>query len=182
MSSAAVIGTAEPVSRVRWPAIIAGAIAAAGVSFTLHAFAAGIGLSVASTAPTWRDTSWGLWALSGIYLVFVALCAFAVGGYIAGRMRAPLSMDAVEVEGSDGMHGLVTWALAVVITAVMALGVAATATPALSPSGGSAGASQSVAGENIIASELDELFRSPQPIPDREYRRAEAARILLKSS
>jgi len=29
---------------------------------------------------------------------------------------------------------------------------------------------------------LDELFRSPRPIPDREYRRAEAARILLKSS
>jgi hypothetical protein len=182
MSSSAVIVPAEPVSRIRWPAIFAGAIAASGVSLALHAFAAGIGLSVASTAPTWRDSSAALWWLSGIYLVFVALCAFAVGGYIAGRMRAPLSMDAVEVEGSDGMHGLVTWALAVVITAVMALGVAATATPALSPSGGSAGASQSVAGENIIASELDELFRSPQPIPDREYRRAEAARILLKSS
>jgi hypothetical protein len=137
-------------------------------------------LSVASTAPTWRDSSATLWWLSGLYLVFAALCAFAVGGYIAGRMRAPLSVDAVEVEGSDGMHGLVTWALAVVITAIMALGVAATATPALSPSGG--GASQSVAGETIIASELDELFRSPQPIPDREYRRAEAARILLRSS
>jgi hypothetical protein len=43
-------------------------------------------------------------------------------------------------------------------------------------------ASQSVAGESTIATELDELFRSTQPIPDREYRRAEAARILLKSS
>jgi len=182
MSSAAVIGTAEPVSRVRWPAIIAGAIAAAGVSFTLHAFAAGIGLSVASTAPTWRDTSWGLWALSGIYLVFAALCAFAVGGYIAGRMRARVSADSGEIEGSDGMHGLITWALAVVIAAVLALGVAVTTSRALAPSGGSTGASQSVAGENIIASELDELFRSPHPIADREYRRAEAARILLKSS
>ena len=29
---------------------------------------------------------------------------------------------------------------------------------------------------------MDELFRSTRPIPDREYRRAEAARILLKSS
>jgi len=182
MSGAAVVIPAEPVSRIRWPAIIAGAVAAAGVSLTLHAFAAGIGLSVASTAPTWRDSSSALWWLSGIYLLFTALCAFAVGGYIAGRMRLPLNADSLEVEGSDGMHGLITWGLAVVITAMMALGVAATATPALSPSGGSAGASQSVAGENIIASELDELFRSNHPIPDREYRRAEAARILLKSS
>jgi len=182
MSSSAVILPAEPVSRIRWPAIFAGAVAAAGVSLVLHAFAAGIGLSVASTAPTWRDSSPVLWWLSGIYLVFAALCAFAVGGYIAGRMRTPLNTDAAEIEGSDGMHGLITWGLAVVIAAVMALGVAATATPALSPSGGSAGASASVAGENIIASELDELFRSSQPIADREYRRAEAARILLKSS
>lgn len=180
MSSSAVIVPAEPISRIRWPAIFAGAIAAAGVSFALHAFAAGIGLSVASTAPTWRDSSAALWWLSGIYLIFAALCAFAVGGYIAGRMHTPLNTDAAEIEGSDGMHGLITWGLAVVIAAVMALGVAATATPALSPSGG--GASQSVAGENIIASELDELFRSSQPIPDREYRRAEAARILLKAS
>lgn len=182
MSSAAIVASAEPVSRIRWPAIIAGAIAAAGVSFTLHAFATGIGLSIASTAPTWRDSSPALWWLSGIYLVFTALCAFAVGGYVAGRMRTPLNVDAAEVENSDGMHGLITWGLAVVITAIMALGVAATATPALSPSGGSTGASQSVAGENIIASELDELFRSSHPIPDREYRRAEAARILLKSA
>jgi hypothetical protein len=179
MSSPAVILPAEPVSRIRWPAIIAGAVAAAGVSLTLHAFAAGIGLSVASSAPTWRDSSAMLWWLSGIYLIFATLCAFGVGGYIAGRMRTPLNTTAAEIEGSDGMHGLITWGLAVVIAAVMALGVAATATPALSPSGG---ASQSVAGENIIASELDELFRANHPIADREYRRAEAARILLKSS
>lgn len=179
MSSPALVVATEPVSRIRWPAIFAGATAAAGVSFALHAFAAGIGLSVASTAPTWRDSSPMLWWLAGIYLVFASLCAFAVGGYIAGRMHTPLNTDAVEIEGSDGMHGLITWGLAVVIAALMALGIAATATPALSTSGG---ASQSVAGENIIASELDELFRSSQPIADREYRRAEAARILLKSS
>ena len=182
MSGAAVVIPAEPASRIRWPAIIAGAVAAAGVSFTLHAFATGIGLSVLSTAPTWRDSSSALWWLSGIYLLFTALYAFAVGGYIAGRMRTPLSANTAEVEGSDGMHGLITWGLAVVLTAILALGVAATAAPALSPSGGSTGASQSVAGENIIASELDELFRSSHPIADREYRRAEAARILLKAS
>ena len=87
MSSSAVIVPAEPVSRIRWPAIIAGAVAAAGVSFALHAFAAGIGLSVASTAPTWRDSSAVLWWLSGIYLIFAALCAFAVGGWEGGEIN-----------------------------------------------------------------------------------------------
>ena len=177
---------AEPVVRpglrIEWPAIFAGAIGAAGVSFALHAFAIGIGLAVASTAPTWRDSSAALWFLSGLYLLFVALAAFAFGGYIAGRMRAPLGMAAREAEFVDGMHGLVTWALAIVFTAVIALGVAATAAPAAAPGGGRAGAAQSVAGENIIASELDELFWSDRPIPDLTYRRAEAARILLKSS
>jgi len=170
------------VALIQWPAVIAGAIAAAGVSLTLHAFAAGIGLAVLSTAPTWRDASIALWLLSGIYLLFTALAAFAVGGYIAGRMRASLGLDTVEVEFRDGIHGLITWALAVVLTALMALGVAATAMPVTTGGGGGAGSAQSVAGENIIASELDELFRTDRNVPDIGYRRAEAARILLKAS
>ena len=45
-------------------------------------------------------------------------------------------------------------------------------------------AATSVAGENIIASELDELFRTDRKLDDADfaYRRSEAARILLKSS
>jgi hypothetical protein len=169
-------------SHFQWPAIFGGAVAAAGVSFTLHAFATGIGLSVLSTAPTWRDSTAIYWFLSGLYLLFVALSSFAVGGYVAGRMRAPLNIATAEMEFRDGMHGLVTWGLAIVMTALLALGVAATASTTLGTSGGSAGAAQSVAGENIIASELDELFRSDRSLPDLTYRRSEAARILLKSS
>jgi hypothetical protein len=165
---------------MQWPAVFAGAITAAGVSFTLHAFAAGIGLAVLSTAPTWRESSSGLWLLSGIYLLFTALAAFAVGGYVAGRTRAALRLDTVETEFRDGIHGLVTWALAVVLTALMALGVAATAMPAAVTGG--AGGAQSVAGEAIVASELDALFRTDRTVPDMNYRRAEAARILLKAS
>jgi hypothetical protein len=180
----AVADLAQPVriSHFQWPAIFAGAIAAAGLSFTLHAFALGIGLSVASTSPTWRDSSVVFWLLTGIYLLFVALTSFALGGYIAGRMRTPLNLDPIEVEFRDGVHGLVTWGLAIIMSAVLALGVAAIGTKALAPSGGSSGAAESVAGENIIASELDDLFRSDHLPADISYRRAEAARILLKSS
>jgi len=182
MSAAADLAVPLRSSHFQWPAIFAGAIAAAGLSFTLHAFALGIGLSVASTAPTWRDSSPTFWLLTGIYFLFVALASFALGGYVAGRMRSPLNLDTAEMEFRDGMHGLVTWGLAIIMTAILALGVAATGSRALAPSGGSTGAAQSVAGENIIASELDELFRADRLPPDISYRRAEAARILLKSS
>jgi hypothetical protein len=169
-------------SHFQWPAIFAGAVAAAGLSFTLHSFAAGIGLSMLSTAPTWRDSTPINWIVSGLYLLFVALSAFAAGGYISGRMRSPLKIDTAEMEFRDGMHGLVTWGLAILITAVFALGASGVASTAVAPSGASAGAAQSVAGENIIASELDELFRTERLPADLTYRRAEAARILLKSS
>jgi len=170
----------RPARQIHWPAIIAGAIAAEGVSLTLTAFAAGIGLSVSSTAPTWRDSSSWLWLLSGIYLLFVALCSFGVGGYIAGRMRAPLSLGGREMEFRDGIHGLITWGLAAVMAAILALGFAATAVPTLAVS--AAGHGASVTGESLLASELDELFRSNRNIADIAYRRAEASRILLKSS
>jgi hypothetical protein len=173
---------AIPRPHLQWSAIFAGAITAAGAAFTLHAFATGIGLSVASTAPTWRDSSALYWILAGVYLLFVAVVAFSVGGYVAGRMRAPLNIDAVDTEFRDGMHGLITWGLAILLTAGLALGTAATTAPAVAPSGGSTGAAQSIAGENIIASELDELFRTDKVIENLTYRRAEAARILLKSS
>lgn len=172
-------------SVVQWPAVIAGAIAAAGISFTLLAFGAGIGLSVASTAPSWRDSSPWLWVLSGLFLVLVALCAFGFGGYIAGRMRASYrTLTMPETEFRDGVHGIITWGLAILLTAMLGLMGAAVLSPAAAPSGGPAGPAASVAGENIIASELDELFRTDRNISDANiaYRRAEAARILLKSS
>lgn len=170
---------------IDWRAIIAGAVVAAGISVTLVAFGSAIGLSIASTAPTWRDSSAWLWTLSGIYLVFVALCSFGFGGYVAGRMRSRLRpVVTEEIEFRDGMHGLVTWGLAILIGAVIAVAGASAASRAIAPSAGAAGAASSVASENIVASELDELFRTDRPLTDADftYRRAEAGRILLKSS
>ena len=171
---------ARPFGYIQWPAIFAGAVGAAGLSFALHAFAAGIGLSVASATPTWRESSAWLSLISGLYLLFVALMAFGLGGYIAGRMRTPLNVATAETEFRDGIHGLITWGLAVVLTAMFALGAAGVAALAAAPSTGNP--SQSAAGESVIALELDELFRSDRAIANLTYRRAEAARILLKAS
>jgi hypothetical protein len=45
----------------------------------LHSFAVAIGLAVSSTAPTWRDASFALVALSGLYLVLSALISSLEG-------------------------------------------------------------------------------------------------------
>src|SRR5215470_9284356 len=76
-----------PATTIPWGQIIAGAIVAAAVSSVLLAFGSAIGLAVVSTSPSWRDTSIVLSLVSGLFLVFAALCAFGIGGYIAGRLR-----------------------------------------------------------------------------------------------
>jgi hypothetical protein len=100
------------------------------------------------------------------------------------RRRASL-LSTDELEFSDGMHGIVMWALAILLTAVLGLAGAALAAPLAAPGGSPAGPAASVAGENIIASELDDLLRTDSRTFNADtmaYRRAEAARILLKSS
>ncbi len=167
-------------SHFQWPAIFGGAVVAAGTSLTLNAFGAGIGLSVISGASSWRESSAVTWLVAGVFLLFVALISFAVGGYVAGRMRERLNIDPAETEFRDGMHGLATWGVAIVLGALLTLGAAAAAASAGAPSGPNA--SRSVAGESIIATELDQLFRTDKVIDDLSYRRSEAARILLTSS
>lgn len=169
---------------VDWRAVWAGSVVAAGISFTLLAFGSAIGLSIASSAPTWRESSPWFWLLSGVYLVFIALCSFGFGGYIAGRMRTPsLALNVQEAEFRDSMHGLCTWGLSILIAAVLALGGLSASARLAAPSGGAAGPGASVVGEAAIAPEIDALFRTYRPMPadNIEYRRAEAARILLKS-
>ena len=78
--------TEEIFSYVHWGAIIVGALTAGALAFVMHSFAVAIGLAVSSTAPTWRDASLALVALSGLYLVLVALISYGVGGYVTGRL------------------------------------------------------------------------------------------------
>jgi hypothetical protein len=180
----AAVSVDEQVDYVQWGPAIAGALAAAALAFVLHAFAIAIGLAVSSTAPTWRDSSVALQLLSGLYLVLVTIAAFGVGGYLAGRMRAPLAGADDEVEFRDGTHGLLVWAIAIVLTAVMTWTAAQSLTRLAVPSGVPTGTAQSLAGENIIAYDLDRLFRAerrPQNA-DLTYARSEAARILLTSA
>jgi hypothetical protein len=178
-----VVGVVEEApARVEWGPVIAGAIAAAALAFVLHAFAAGIGIAVSSTAPTSRDASIALVLLSGLYLLLAAFASYGFGAYVAARLRRRRAATAEDGSFSDGMHGIMVWALATLLTAILAVAVAGFSTRLAAPAG-IAGSSQSVAGENIIALDLDRLFRADRrPQTDMAYARAEAARILLTAS
>jgi hypothetical protein len=182
-TSAAPVAVEGPVN-IYWGGIIAGAICAAALASVLHAFAGAVGISLSSTAPTWRDSSTALTLLTGLYLILVALASYSFGAYVAARMRAPLANAGEATEFQDGINGLLVWALATLLAGLIALAVAQAATRLSTPSVGSA--ETSVAGENIVAYDLDRLFRSDRRPAGFEgnigYSRAEAARILLTAS
>lgn len=164
---------------LQWSPIIAGALAASALSLILVSFATALGLGVASAAPTWRDASFALWLLSGIYLIFQALISFGCGGYFAGRVRSPYLSATEDIETRDGLHGVASWALAVLIGAVLAVLVAWAASR---PSATAQPPSSSE--PSVLSYELDHLFRAPRRPPnvDLTAERAEAARILMTAS
>jgi hypothetical protein len=167
---------------LQWSPIVLGAFAATALSSVLLTFAVTIGLGVASAAPTWRDTSAALAILSGLYLIIQAVLSFGLGGYIAGHTRIATSPGAVEeTEHVDGAHGLGTWALAVVMGAILATWIGAAT---VSRTSSIRGPAQASAAEPLLSYELDRLFRAGRRAPnvDLSAERAEAGRILLTTS
>jgi hypothetical protein len=170
---------------VQWGPVIAGALTAAALATVLHAFAGAIGLAVSSAAPTWRDASVGLMILSGVYLILVALASYGLGGYIAGLLRERFGTSATtdEVEFRDSIHGLLVWALATLLTALLLIMATSAASRTAAPGGTSSSAS--TAGENTVAFDIDRLLRGDRRAADAiepQQLRGEVGRILLTSS
>jgi hypothetical protein len=181
---AVVAETTSAMRYVQWGPVIGGALLTAALAFVLHSFAGAIGIAVSSTAPTWRDASVGLMLLSAFYLFLVAFLSYGVGAYLAGRVAARFAnVTTDDVEFRDGVHGILVWAIATLLTGLLALGAAQALTRVAAPSGSQTGPETSVAGENIIGYDLDRLLRSDRPpTGDTTYVRSEAARILLTTA
>lgn len=182
MSTEALTRPVQDEHYLQWTPVIAGALGAAALSFILLTFGAAVGLGVSSASPTWRDASVALAILSGVYLILQAIVSFGFGGYITGRIQRPFHASRPEeVESRDGLHGLATWALAVLMAAVLAAAFGASTINRTLPSNSSANTS---AAEPVLSYELDRLFRSPKRPPniDMVSDRAEAGRILMTSS
>src|ERR1043165_954741 len=166
-----------PLSYIHWGPGIAGAIVAAATSFVLMGFASAVGLMVASPSPSWRDTSVWLAVLSGFWIIVVAVGSFALGGYLAGRVRSTWKAAPDEVEFRDGTHGLIAWALGVMLGAVLLAMTASTFA-----AGNTTPQPRDTAGAPaFLAYEIDRLFRSERrPEPATPEVRAEAARLIMK--
>jgi hypothetical protein len=168
---------------ITWGPAIAGAIAASALAFVLDSFGLAIGLALSSTSPTWRDTSFALVLLSGLYLVLAALASYGLGGYIVGRMRRRYEPGELP-EFQDGMHGLLVWGVATLLAGLIAVMTVPLLPRTPGVAGGKPQATSSVPGESLIGFELDRLFRGSERRTggDLSYDRAEAARILLTTS
>jgi hypothetical protein len=118
---------------VSWGAILAGAFAAAALSFVLLPIGAAFGLSVASPWDFGRRSMAETAAAAGIgaavFLIIVHALSSGVGGYLAGRLRSKLrGLRGDETYFRDTAHGLVVWAVSAVaaisLIAVIATGAA----------------------------------------------------------
>jgi hypothetical protein len=105
-------------SGVSWGAILAGASITTALSLSLLALGAGFGLL--SVSP-WSHVAIPVSVVTTaaiIWLIVIQIIASGAGGYVAGRLRtkwAAIHRD--EVYFRDTAHGLLVWAVAVVISA-----------------------------------------------------------------
>jgi hypothetical protein len=184
-------------SYVDWPAIIAGIVLASAISLVLLTFGSAIGLGFTNfragegVAPIWIAIAAGSW------LLWVLVSSFMSGAYLTGRLRkrhGDASEDEVDVR--DGAHGLLVWAGALVVGAIIAVGGVGTAASAI----GSVAATVTTAASNVAegavetvdpnAYFVDTLFRpaatatpgAPTAASDAADTRAEAGRILAQGA
>lgn len=132
---------------VDWGAILAGAAIAAGTSIVLTTFAAALGLGAISPDPDGNMISgWGL-ALTALFTAISMVAIYMLGGYIAGRLRKRVDASSRdEVTARDGIHGLVVWALGMILTGWIAASAIGTGAQAV---GSAAGTAVNAAGSAI---------------------------------
>lgn len=168
-----------------WGAIIGGALVATALSFVLFAFGSAAG--VASVSPySWNNPSGTTLTIVGAaYVSVVMIGAFLVGGYFAGRYRRPAGAAASveERQSRDGAHGLLMWALALLIGVAIAYSSAASVVSTVSGAAGSAVAG--AARSDAVSSALDRMMRTnPDPANAAAPRdsRAEVARVITTNA
>jgi len=194
MTDTTVVGTDDR-SYVDWPAILAGTVLATAISFVLLTFGSALGLSLTSAYQGRGISLTGFAIAAALWLLWVQISSFTAGGYLAGRLRRR-KHDATEEESDirDGSHGLVVWAVGILLGAMIAVsGVSSaisTATSAVSTvaGGAAAGAAGAAAGSptdiaNASNLWIDRALRSNTPNQQTSPAdtRAEMSRILVSS-
>jgi hypothetical protein len=176
-------------SAVSWAAIIAGAFVSVAIALVLATLGSGLGLASISfwTNTGASATTFGI--STAIGLIVVQWIASASGGFITGRLRTKWTgIHTHEVFFRDTAHGLLTWTLATLVTAMLLASAAsslisggARATAAVSSGvAQAAGPALAQATQGMAAYDVDSLFRSDRPDASAspQAATAEAGRIL----
>jgi hypothetical protein len=103
---------------VSWAAVIGGAFVAASLSLILLSLGTGLGFSAVSP---WTHNGASAAAIGAgliVWLILTQIAASALGGYLGGRLRTKwTNVHTDEVYFRDTAHGLLVWAVGIVITA-----------------------------------------------------------------
>ncbi len=136
-------------SYVDWPAIFAGAVAASAIGLLFGAFGATLGLSAISPQVGEGAGGFAL-VLVGAWVLITLLVSYASGGYIAGRMRRRVDgANADEVAARDSIHGIVVWALGVLVGGWVLTGAIGGAASAVGSTVGAVGQTAAAAGSAV---------------------------------
>lgn len=172
-------------SYVDWPAIIAGIVLASAISLIFITFGSAAGLNFLDFGYNSAANPIFVGIAAASWFLWVQISSFMAGGYLTGRLRRRY-FDSTEDESDlrDGAHGLLVWAGAAILGAVIALGGVGAAANAV----GSAAATVTTAASNTAegtvdpnAYFVDTLFRSNQPV-EAGLAREEAGRIFAQAA
>lgn len=181
-----VVASGTEPSAVSWAAVLAGAFVTAATALMLVALGAGVGLSSVSPWPGSGVAAGTFTIAMAAWLIVVQWLSAALGAYVTGRLRTRwVGLHTDEATFRDTAHGLLTWAVAVVL-GTMILGSAATVVAGGAATAGATAAAtsatQNAADPNAYF--VDALFRSAgpgSPASNTSDPRPEAGRILVAS-
>lgn len=165
---------------VEWSAVFAGAVVAMAVSFVLLTFGGAVGLSAVSPWTSTRGTVTAVSLGAAFWLILVNVWAFALGGYLAGRMRhRHTGATQAEAYFRDGTHGVVVWGFSVTVAAI----IAALAATSLAK-GGVEGAAARASNADPVSVAADTLLRTNAANPNArtEDLRTEVSSLLARSA
>ncbi|HEV7690165.1 MAG TPA: hypothetical protein VGO52_05060 [Hyphomonadaceae bacterium] len=167
-----------PRSNVEWGAVFAGASIATAVGVILLGFGAALGLSFASPYDGEGMEPAAFAIAAGLYLLWVQVTAFFIGGYATARLRARApGASEHEVDVRDGLHGLVTWSVGVLAAGVIAfVGIGGLGAAARTPQDQISASVSRVVERGADQSAAQERAKAPDNDPSATEARAELAR------
>ncbi|MBB1200995.1 hypothetical protein EGM70_11900 [Enterobacteriaceae bacterium 89] len=113
-------GSVNNTSAVSWGAIFAGAAAAASLAVILLMLGAGLGLTTISPWENHGLNAGTVGIAAIVWLAFTQIVASGMGGYLAGRLRTKWAdTHTDEIYFRDTAHGFLTWAVALLVSAIL---------------------------------------------------------------